>query len=323
MTPSPEGGGLDQTHDVVFLEVPSRGLGSDEAFRAHPRGRQQPVDLTPELSIPDTRAGDWPGMRARVDTDRTIAGAQEGSMTDFTPHPVVWTREKSSRFWDLLTSTTGGDENYFSAEKGDSIIGFARANGADLGGRVLDFGCGPGHLVRKLLAAGVGAEGADFSPASLDRLREFAGGMTNFGGAHLIESIPTALPSDTFSTVFFIETIEHLLDEDLRATIPELYRIIRPDGHVVVTTPNDENLRSLETICPDCGCAFHSVQHVRSWNVANIVDCMSAAGFETVAAKAWYLDQRWWRSRLITLGVRAIRKRLPHLVYVGRKRSAG
>jgi SAM-dependent methyltransferase len=243
-------------------------------------------------------------------------------MMDFNPHSVVWTREKSSRFWDQLTSTSGDDETYFSAEKGDSIIRFARAYGADLGGRVLDFGCGPGYLVRKLLAAGVHAEGADFSPTSLERLQQFAGGQPNFGGAYLIESIPTTLPADTFSAVFFIETIEHLLDDDLRATIPELYRIVRPSGHVIITTPNDENLRSLGTICPDCGCAFHSVQHVRSWNVSSIIDCMSKAGFETVAARAWYLDQRWWKSRVVTAGARALGKRLPHLIYIGRKRSA-
>jgi SAM-dependent methyltransferase len=243
-------------------------------------------------------------------------------MIEFNPHRVIWTREKSSRFWDQLTSTTGGDENYFSAEMGDSIIRFARSHGADLGGRVLDFGCGPGHLVRKLLAAGVNAEGADFSPASLDRLRSVGAGKPNFGGAHLIQSIPTTLPADTFSTVFFIETIEHLLDDDLRATIPELFRIVRPGGHVVVTTPNDENLGVLETVCPDCGCIFHSVQHVRSWNSATIADCMSKAGFDTVAAKTWYLDQSWWRSRLITAGARVLGKRLPHLIYVGTKRSA-
>jgi 2-polyprenyl-3-methyl-5-hydroxy-6-metoxy-1,4-benzoquinol methylase len=153
-------------------------------------------------------------------------------------------------------------------------------------------------------------------------LRSVGAGKPNFGGAHLIQSIPTTLPADTFSTVFFIETIEHLLDDDLRATIPELFRIVRPGGHVVVTTPNDENLGVLETVCPDCGCIFHSVQHVRSWNSATIADCMSKAGFDTVAAKTWYLDQSWWRSRLITAGARVLGKRLPHLIYVGTKRSA-
>jgi 2-polyprenyl-3-methyl-5-hydroxy-6-metoxy-1,4-benzoquinol methylase len=244
-------------------------------------------------------------------------------MTDFVPHRAVWTREKSSRFWDQLSSLQGGDENYFSAEVGDSLIRFARTHDADLRGRVLDFGCGPGHLVRKLLAAGVKAEGADFSPTSIERLRETAAGNPNFGGASLIESLPsTALPSDTYSTVFFVETIEHLLEDDLRTTIAELHRIVRPGGHVVVTTPNDEKLQIGDTVCPDCGCVFHRVQHVRSWTASSIVAAMSEFGFETVAAKAWYLDPRWWRSRLITTAARALHKRLPHLIYIGRKGTA-
>lgn len=240
-------------------------------------------------------------------------------MNDFAPHRAVWTREKSSRFWDQLSSLQGGDENYFSAEVGDSLIRFARANGADLNGRVLDFGCGPGHLVRKLLRAGVKAEGADFSATSIDRLRRTAADDPNFGGVTLIESIPSSLPGDTYSTVFFVETIEHLLDDDLNATFAELHRIVRPGGYIVVTTPNDENLRTGDTVCPDCGCVFHRVQHVRSWTANSIVAAMSKFGFETVAAKAWYLDPRWWKSHLITIAARALHKRLPHLIYVGRK----
>ncbi len=239
---------------------------------------------------------------------------------DFVPHRVVWTREKSSRFWDQLTSTKGhDDENYFSAQYGDSIIRFAAANGADLSGRVLDFGCGPGHLVRKLLRAGIQAEGADFSETSVEALNKAADGDRKFGGAHLIASIPTSLPSDTFSTVFFVETIEHLLDGDLSTTITELFRIVRPGGYVVVTTPNEEALRNHETVCPDCGCVFHGVQHVRSWSVVSIADCLAKSGFRPHAVKTWYLDKVWWRSRLITAGARALRKRLPHLLYVGKK----
>lgn len=244
-------------------------------------------------------------------------------MTDFEPHRVSWTREKSSRFWNLLSSIPAVDETYFSGQVGDSLIRLARGAGVDFGERVLDFGCGKGHLVLKLLAAGIPAGGADFSTSSVERLRLAAMAMPNFRGAHLIESIPTNLEEGTFSTVFFVETIEHLLDDDLHSSLTELHRILRPGGFVVVTAPNDENLQAGETVCPDCGCMFHHIQHVRSWTARGITECMSGFGFDTVSVKVLYLDNRWWKSRLITAAARVLGKRMPNLVYVGRKRADG
>ena len=240
-------------------------------------------------------------------------------MSDFVPHRVVWTREKSSRFWDQLSHSAGAEESYFSAAVGGSIIGYARSAGVDLKGRVLDFGSGPGHLVMQLLAEGVHAEGADFSALSVEQLRKKAAGSPNFGGATLIESLPSRLESDAFSTVFFVETIEHLLDDDLSRSISELRRIIRPGGFVVVTTPNAEDLQLADTVCPDCGAMFHRVQHVRSWTAKSITACMSQFGFDPVSVKPLYPDKQWWKSRLITLGARILRKNLPRLFYVGRK----
>jgi hypothetical protein len=48
---------------------------------------------------------------------------------------------------------------------------------------------------------------------------------------------------------------------------------------------------------------------------------MTRFGFETVTVRPWYLDRQWWRSRVITTAARVLGKHLPHLIYVGRKRS--
>jgi hypothetical protein len=108
--------------------------------------------------------------------------------------------------------------------------------------------------------------------------------------------------------------VEHLLDDELRPLIAEVRRSLRPDGSVVVVAPNEEKLQIGETVCPDCGCMFRRLQHVRSWTAGGLAAFMSECGFETVAATPWYLDQRWWKSRLITTAARTLGKRLPTLI---------
>src|SRR5438876_297053 len=68
----------------------------------------------------------------------------------FRPHPVEWTRERASRFWDHLASNAA-ENDYFSRQVGLDLISFVRTRGVSLAGRVLDFGCGPGLFLERLV----------------------------------------------------------------------------------------------------------------------------------------------------------------------------
>jgi SAM-dependent methyltransferase len=195
-------------------------------------------------------------------------------MTDFVPHRAAWTPEKSARFRSQLVSLVGGGGDHGIS---NSVVHFARANGAGVGGQVLEIGSQSNRL----------------------------------GGA---------LGADAYSAAFVVDTVENLLDDELRPLIAELHRALRPDGSLVVLAPNEEKLKIGETVCPDCGCMFHRLQHVRSWTAESLAAFLSECGFDLVVAAPWYLDERWWKSKLITRVARTLGKRLPHLIYVGRKR---
>jgi SAM-dependent methyltransferase len=157
---------------------------------------------------------------------------------------------------------------------------------------------------------------------SLIRFAETHGGNT--GGETLFAaSPPGTLPIEAYSMVVAVDTIEHLQDDQLRPLLAELHRALRPGGSIVVAAPNEEKLEMGETVCPDCGCLFHRSQHVRSWTADGLAAYMSEYGFDMLAATPWYLEERWWKSRLVSAVARALRKRLPHFIYVGRKRVAG
>lgn len=231
-----------------------------------------------------------------------------------------WTREASSAWWDAAGHLPGYQERYFSQLYGPSIFGGLRSARVGLRERrVLDFGCGTGYLLDHLLAHGLSCRGCDFSPEAVTTVQDRLGSNPLFEGADLVDSYPTQYKDGSFDLLFFIETIEHLLDDSLSATMHELSRLIAAGGSIVVTTPNAEDLGRAEVLCPSCFTSFHPVQHVRSWTATSLARFMAEHDFQRVACRPLYFRSSWARSRVATLAAKALRKKLPHLMYVGRK----
>lgn len=121
------------------------------------------------------------------------------------------------------------------------------------GGTLLDVGCGAGRLwscLRGRFDRYVGIDAvryaefpaeAEFHQADLDAGRAF-------------------LPDACAEVVASVETIEHL--ENPRAFMRELVRLVKPDGWVVVTTPNQLSFLSLLTlVCKHRFSAFQDVHY--------------------------------------------------------------
>lgn len=242
-------------------------------------------------------------------------------MGDFRPHEIEWTREKAARFWRFLSSKSV-ETDYFSEAVGRSLIAVLQRHDVSLAGRVLDYGCGPGYLLQALLRAGAQCEGADFDTNSLERATVLVGREPGFRGVTLLTQLPSQLPTGAYDLVLLVETLEHLLPDDLTATMAELCRLLRDGAHIVVTTPNDEPLDANKTMCPECGSVFHLVQHVSSWTQQRLSRHMRELGFDEVMCAAMTLRRpsplNWARQ----LHSKIRRRRPPHLVYIGRKRTS-
>lgn len=236
----------------------------------------------------------------------------------FSEHEIEWTREKAARFWRVLVRNAP-ESDYFSNAVGRSVILEAKARGARLDGRVLDYGCGPGHLLAHLVQHTRSCEGADFDEVALGEAKRRLEGAPAFKGVTLISELPSQLVADTYDTVFFIETIEHLIGDDLPSTLAELRRVVKPGGHLVVTTPNNENLDANKRCCPECGCVFHIVQHVSSWTAERLSGAMTEYGFQTVSCEPITFRGIHQLQGVRALADRVRGKRPKSLLYVGRK----
>ena len=239
-------------------------------------------------------------------------------MSEFREHEIEWTREKAARFWRVVVKKIS-DRDYFSNAVGRSVILEAARRGAKLDGRILDYGCGPGHLLNHLVQHTKTVEGADFDDAALTEVRRRLESHPSFRGVTLISDLPSGLPANAYDTVFFVETIEHLIGDDLPRTLVELHRLVRPGGCVVVTTPNNENLDRSKRCCPECGCVFHLVQHVSSWTAETLSGAMEEVGFNTVHCQP-ITFRRDHQLQAVRAVADWVRKKAPQsLLYVGRK----
>ena len=127
------------------------------------------------------------------------------------------------------------DEDYYRAngQLGDRpalryYVRLLRRYVAD--GPFLDFGCGTGHLVRRLAEIGcaAGFEVASYSAAQAERT---APGSPIYTA---VEEIPTA----SFCGLTAIHVVEHVHDEVVAQVLATWRRVLAPGGHALVVTPD-------------------------------------------------------------------------------------
>jgi len=237
----------------------------------------------------------------------------------FAPHQVEWTGDKIRRYWDYFAANPAYAGWYFSQQAGDAVIDLVGRTLTLRGGRVLDFGCGPGFLTEKLVARGIWTQATDTSPGSIASLCRRLDGHPAFGGAVVANGLPTPLGEAAYDVVFFLETIEHLLPPEVDPILDEVHRLVRPGGHVVITTNNDEDLATDTVLCPDCGAVFHRVQHLSSWTPASLSERMRDHGFAPVLVKTTTFRPASRLSPMLDIASRLLGAKKVNLVYIGRK----
>jgi SAM-dependent methyltransferase len=149
--------------------------------------------------------------------------------------------------------------------------------------RVLDVGCGDGKLIRFLLSLGIEAEGMDFDPQAVAAAR--SRGLSVTCGTLDEQSYPAAC----FDAVTMDNSIEHLLDP--LATLREIVRILKPNGRLIVATPNADSLG--HRLFGQSWFHLDPPRHVYIFDCRTLPSIVAKAGFAKVSVSTsarWALD---------------------------------
>jgi SAM-dependent methyltransferase len=239
-------------------------------------------------------------------------------------HELTWSPETIQRFWDFYSSNAARHGTYFSSLYGEALLTFVGRR-VRLDGTIIDLGCGKGDLLDALLRCGWTCRGIDSSPVAVDQVQKRFSPQGRFLGASTgtLEAIP--LKPGEAGAVFVVEVLEHLDAVTSGRAFAELRRVIRPGGHLIVTVPNEEDLDANKLACPECGCVFHRMQHLRSFNSQSLSQLLLSEGFKVESITATNLAVHGARGfsravaflRRITHAFRQLPK--PHLIAIGKR----
>jgi len=251
------------------------------------------------------------------------------SMSAFQPHEIEWTPEKVARLWDFYATNRSVSSMYFGAQAGPAVAKYVdEILGLKSIGALLDLSCGVGDVLaacRPRLRPDCRLVGVDYSPVSVEQARlRLAGNSQPVEITH-ITGFPISLAARQFDLVIMTEVVEHLDDNELSGAIAECQRLLAPGGHLVITTPNNEDYDASKVCCPECGCVFHRWQHRRTWTATSLRERFEVAGFETRVARsiAWgaiELKPVPWHKRIWRKLISSMVPMWPEtgLVYIGR-----
>jgi|SRR6202162_2919425 len=189
-----------------------------------------------------------------------------------------WTPENIRRLWDWYGTNSHVQPSYFSFLVGYGIVNFLEATGK-MRGRVLDYGCGPGHLLSHFLKRTIlECYGVDSSKESVLKTKNRLGNHANFKEAVAINSWSAPYPDGFFDVITLVETVEHLSNDAAAAVLGEIKRLIKPGGIIMITTPFAENLEVDSIYCPFCNSEFHKWQHMRSFSKESLASLITGLG---------------------------------------------
>jgi len=165
--------------------------------------------------------------------------------------------------------------NLFPTEK--SELDF-RILGLDAvpGGKMLDIGCGNGHLIKRLMKMGWNVEGMDFDPVAVEYCKSL--GLNAKAG----DFFELNYPSDYYDAVTLSHVIEHVPNP--AKTLTEIFRILKPGGKVVMATPNSDSWLYTD-VFKENWLSLHPPAHIHIFNLDNLGDLVKNAGFELKKAK--------------------------------------
>lgn len=159
-------------------------------------------------------------------------------------------------------------ENYFNNKTSD-------INKLSAKGKLLDIGCGPGTFIKLAKKSGWDIVGLDTSKYSADICRQQ--NLPVICG----EIKSSKLKKDSFDFITAFQLIEH--SSEPNGLLNEAYRLLKPGGYLVLTTPNKKGF--LARLMGSYWFGYYNLEHCYFFTPETLKSLVKAAGFEVIFCK--------------------------------------
>lgn len=136
---------------------------------------------------------------------------------------------------------------------------------------IIDIGCGDGRITNRLLPQYKHVVGLEQSSRALRYVR-----TEKILGS--VEHLPFS--DRSFDLVLCCEVLEHLPFKVYPRALEEIQRVAQK--YIVVTVPNNEDIKKALITCPHCSCIFHPWRHLRSFSQKSITNIFNKFKVEIV-----------------------------------------
>lgn len=168
--------------------------------------------------------------------------------------------------------------------------------------RILDLGCGEGHITEAIRQRWAQAEicGFDYSLSAIQTAqRQYPSIEFAVADAYAIPYGPATMDATVMNNLW-----EHLPDP-LRL-LSQVRRVLKPGGYVMVSTPSRYRFHNLLRAISGKPIAFMSKHHVTEYTVGQVIEQLRFGGFEVIASQSTRIattDLSWkWRLAKAGLG---------------------
>jgi 2-polyprenyl-3-methyl-5-hydroxy-6-metoxy-1,4-benzoquinol methylase len=185
-----------------------------------------------------------------------------------------WNENLIRSFWNEI-SGTAMDSVSFGKAAGPKLIEICRRYIPE-NSCILDYGSGSGDFLEILLKEGFVCSSFDISQERNHRLEKLSINYANYLGP-IID-----FETKKFDVVFCNEVIEHIIPQKLPYFLAKITSLVNPNGILIITTPNNENLDDSMCLCANCIQTFHRWQHMNSFTIEKIKDKLMKYGFMTI-----------------------------------------
>jgi 2-polyprenyl-3-methyl-5-hydroxy-6-metoxy-1,4-benzoquinol methylase len=192
----------------------------------------------------------------------------------------------------LFQKLLGASLFFFPTEKVevDFSVMYLHSN---VGGKLLDVGCGNGWFIRKMKELGWDVTGVDFDAKAVDFCK-------SQGLSVSLGSLETQnYPNNYFDVITINHVIEHLYNP--LDVIRECHRILKKGGSLIIETPNSLSWLHMY-IYKQNWFSLDPPRHIMIYNPCNLKEMVSMAGFSDISSLSTTRNESW-----VSIGSRSIK----------------